>query len=381
MKIAIVTHAFVENDGQGRVNLEVVRALSKAGHKVVLIAARIDPNLLSLPGVLWKKVSHGPFPTNLLRNAWFSWQVARVLTELKDNVDITVANGAITSEPVDVNTVHFVHSGWATSPYYDPGKGLRGVYQRIYTWVNSRLERRAFHNAQHIVAVSEQVASEVIALGVPPLKVDIIPNGVDIVRFSPEGERASLNIPKGTVRALFVGDIVSRRKGLDTILAAMPGIENLHLIVVGRTEKSPYPEDVVTAGLTKKVTFLGFRRDIPAIMRSCDFFVFPSRYEPFGLVVLEAVSSGLPVITAQNIGAAGVLGNDVCMLLDDPSDVTTIHNLMKRLSADPNLRSQMSERGKSYAVSLTWERMAESYVTLFDEVLTQKRTNISRKFK
>lgn len=374
MKIAIVTHAFVEHDGQGRVNFEVVRGLCAAGHEVTLIAATAAPTLLALPNVHWIEISHGALPTNLLRNAWFSFGAARALEKLRGQVDLMVANGAITSAPVDVNAVHFVHSGWAASPYYDAGRGLRGLYQRLYTAVNAALEKRAFRRARHIIAVSVQVADEIATHGIPRAKITAIANGVDTDIFTPYGtDIAALDIPHDTVRALFVGDIVSRRKGLDTILTAMSSIENLSLVVVGRTQNSPYPKEVIAAGLSDRVTFLDFRRDIPAIMRACDIFVFPSRYETFGLVILEALASGLPVITARTAGIVDMLDDDVCYKLNDPEDIPALHAALKRLAADPAFRAQMSERARACALSLTWDKMAAQYIELFENSLAQKR--------
>jgi len=373
MKVAIVTHSFVENDGQGRVNLEVVRGLVAANHEVELIAAKVAPELLAMPGVHWTPVSHGPLPTNLLRNAWFSRRAARELRRMRGTVDLTMANGAITSAAVDVNAVHFVHGGWAASPYYEPGRGLRGVYQRLYTWMNERLELQAFARCSRIIAVSGQVADEIVALGVPREKIETVPNGVDTNVFYPQAEKVSdLGLPAGQVRALFVGDIVSRRKGLDTVLAALPGVDGLGLVVVGRTEASPYPQEVQAAGLSDRVVFLGFRRDVAAIMRACDFFVFPSRYEPFGLVILEALASGLPVITARTAGIVDLLGDDVCIKLDDPDNVPALHAALQRLTTDPELRLEMGKRARDCALTLTWQTMAEHYVAVFEEVLAQK---------
>lgn len=374
MKIAIVTHAFVENDGQGRVNFEVVRGLCAAGHEVTLIAAKVAPALLALPNVHWIEISHGPLPTNLLRNAWFSFGAARALEKLRGQVDLTVANGAITSAPVAVNAVHFVHSGWAASPYYDAGHGLRGIYQRLYTFVNATLEKRAFRRARHIIAVSGQVADEIAALNIPRAKITAIANGVDTDIFTPNStDIASLNLPQGNVRALFVGDIMTRRKGLDTILAALPGIEDLSLVVVGRTQNSPYPKEVVAAGLSDRVTFLDFRRDIPAIMRACDVFVFPSRYEACSLVLLEALASGLPVITARTTGGAEFLDEAASIKLNDPEDIPALHAALERLATDPALRTQMAEQARACALSLTWEKMASQYIELFENNLAQKR--------
>lgn len=373
MKIAIVTHVFAQNDGQGRVNLEVAKGAALAGHEVHLIAERVAPELLELPGITWTQVSHGPLPSNLLRYAWFGRASARILESLKDWADITVANGAVTNRAVDVNAVHFVHNGWQASPYFDPGRGLRGLYRKLYARVNARLELKAFAKARRIVSVSGQVAQELHAIGVPAAKIEVIPNGVDTQAFDPVGPVATLPVPDGRVRALFVGDIVSSRKGLDTAIEAIAGVEGMTLVVVGRTEGSPYPQQVKDAGLEDRVVFLDFRRDIPDIMRACDVFVFPSRYEACSLVLLEAIGAGLPVVTARTTGGSELLDDEACFKLDNPDDAQTLRAQLQALTDDPARRTAMSAHARAQALELTWEKMAERYLDCFKRVLAQKQ--------
>lgn len=373
MKIAIVTHIFAPNDGQGRVNLEVAKGAALAGHEVHLIAERVSPELLELPGISWTRVSHGPLPSNLLRYAWFGHASGRVLKRLEKWADITVANGAVTNRPVDVNAVHFVHNGWVASPYFDPGRGVRGLYRRLYSWINARLELRAFRRTRRVIAVSGQVAEELRAAGVPATKVEVIPNGVDAVAFDPARDAADLPIPKPRVRALFVGDIVSSRKGLDTAIEAIAGVDGVTLVVAGRTQGSPYPDMVNAAGLDDKVLFLGFRRDIADIMRACDLFVFPSRYEACSLVLLEASAAGLPVITGRTTGGAELLDEDSSLKLDNPEDAETLRRYLQELADDPARRARMAARSREIALELSWDKMAQRYVESFQQVWAQKQ--------
>src|SRR5581483_7197777 len=134
---------------------------------------------------------------------------------------------------------------------------------------------------------------------------------------------------------LFAGDLRSDRKGLDTVLRALPLVPSVHLVVVGDTTASPYPTMVSRLGLGGRVTFLGFRRDMPEMMRAVDLFVFPSRYEACSLVVLEAMASGLPVITTPQAGSSEVItsGTDG-MLLTYPNDWEELARCINMLLAD-----------------------------------------------
>lgn len=310
-------------------------------------------------------MSHGPLPTNLLRNAWFSRGVGRALRGLRGKVDVTVANGAVTLVAADVNAVHFVHGGWMASPYYDPGRGLRGLYQRLYTWVNARAELVAFRRARRIVAVSEQVAGEIANLGIARDKIVSIPNGVDTVAFNPDGQgQPDPALPGAPPRALFVGDLMSRRKGLDIVLSAMHRVDGFNLIVVGRTEGSPYPGEVKAAGLEDRVFFTGFRRDIPEIMRACDMFVFPSRYEACSLVLLEALASGLPVITCHTTGGSELMGDSESIKLADPDDIGGLEAGLRALIENPSRRQEMSRNARKRAEQLDWQTMGARYAEL-----------------
>jgi glycosyltransferase involved in cell wall biosynthesis len=105
---------------------------------------------------------------------------------------------------------------------------------------------------------------------------------------------------------------------------------------------------------------------MPALMRSVDVFVFPSRYEPFGLVILEALASGLPVISARNAGGAEIVGEGG-IIISDPEDIQELSKSMDRLAKDINLRSTMSERAREIATGLSWSHMTERYFEIYDQ--------------
>jgi glycosyltransferase involved in cell wall biosynthesis len=369
-RIVLVSQAIVRGDGQGRVNYEVAVEALRRGHAVDLVACRVEPDLEAHPGVRWARIAAGGVPTQLVRNLVFSRRSAAWLAQHRAG-GVVLANGCVTRARSDVNAAHFVHGAWLRSPH-QVGRRRRdayGLYQWVYTYLNARWERGAFAEARWVVAVSEQVRGELVGIGVAPERIRVIPNGVDVWEFSPgPQERGGVGLPEGVPLGLFVGDIRTPRKNLDTVLLALSETPALHLAVVGDLAGSPYPRMAAELGLAERVTFLGRRPDVPRLMRAADLVVFPSRYDPFGLVITEAMSSGRPIVTASTAGAACLVEEGCGVVLDDPEDVPGLARALTRLVCDPALRERMGERGRGVAEGNTWGRMASAYVDLLEGV-------------
>lgn len=378
MKICIVTHKVIKGDGQGRVNYEVTTEAIRCGYRVTLIASQIDPQLEQNELVDWIQISVKNLPLALLRNLAFSQQAARWLEKHRQAFNIVKINGAITNFPGDINAVHFVHSSWLKSPVHtwQQQKNLYGLYQLFYTAVNSYWEKQAFSRAKKIVAVSQQVKQELLAIGVPSAKIEVITNGVDLAEFTlgkgdcvASGQhRKSLQLPESVPLAFFVGDIRTPRKNLDTVLQALVKVPDLHLIVAGNTAKSPYPKLAKDLNISERTHFIGYRTDISELMQAVDMLVFPSRYEPFGMVVSEAMATGLPVITSSTVGAAEIVTPECGIVLADCEDVSALVAALKTLVGDRNLREQMGKAGRAIAQQHSWKNKAASYLNLFQEL-------------
>jgi glycosyltransferase involved in cell wall biosynthesis len=136
---------------------------------------------------------------------------------------------------------------------------------------------------------------------------------------------------------------------------------------VGAFDRSPFPTMASALGIADRVHFLGFRPDVARIMRGCTFLAFPTRYEPFGLVILEAMSSGLPVVTTRIAGAAELMNEDGGVLLDDPESVKSLAEGMEKLS-EPSTRLRAGEAARKLAESHSWTHMATRYLDLFEEI-------------
>ena len=376
MKLCIVTHKIKKGDGQGRVNYEVAQEAIRRGYQLTLLASEVAPELLENPGVNWISIPVEGYPSEFIRNFIFAKKSAAWLGKNRGNLDLIKVNGAITMRAADVNAVHFVHSSWWRSPVHisRSRKDFYGLYQWLFTAANSYWEKQAFSQAKSIIAVSEKVAKELVSIGVPRQKIRVIVNGVDLQEFTPGvTSRSLLGLPENVNLALFAGDIRISRKNLDTVLHALVKVPELHLAVVGGTQDSPYPAMAKALNISERVHFLGYRHDMPQIQRASDLFVFPSRYEPFGLVVIEAMASGLPVITATTTGAADLLNPDSGIVLEDCDDVEALARALQLLDSDRSLRQQMGKVARTIAEQHSWSTMAQTYLNIFEELITHEK--------
>lgn len=371
MKLGIVTPSVMKGDGQGRLNYEIAREAIRRGHHVTVLANKLAPELEGNSQLNWISIPVKGMPTQLLRDMVFSQRSAIWLHKHRRELDLVMANGAITSAPGDVNVASFVHHAWLRSPVHTSRtrRDLYGFYQWLYTALNTGWEKHSFRQAKVVVAVSHNVKKQLIDIGIPPECIRVNWCGVSLEEFSPgSADRSQWGLPDGVPLALFAGDIRINRKNLDTVLHALVRVPGLHLAVAGITEGSPYPQLAAELGLSERVHFLGLQRNIPELMRAVDLFVFPSRYEPFGLVVLEAMASGLPVVTAATTGAAEVVTPESGIVLSDSEDAQGLAQALLRLTQDPALRERMGHAARAVAEQHSWTSMARSYLDLFEQL-------------
>lgn len=206
------------------------------------------------------------------------------------------------------------------------------------------IERRALAEgaAARIVVNSDMVGREVQERhGVSPERIAVIRNGVELERFAPGRERMEIlglrrewGLEGEHLVLLFVGTGYAR-KGLDRLLDALPEVcrqrPQVRLVVVGYDSgRARFERLARRRGVASRVRFLGGRRDVERIYAAADVFVLPTRYDPFANATLEALASGLPVVTSARNGAAELItqGREGTVLAEPGSRAALVEALL-----------------------------------------------------
>jgi UDP-glucose:(heptosyl)LPS alpha-1,3-glucosyltransferase len=183
--------------------------------------------------------------------------------------------------------------------------------------------------------------------------------------------RERFGIPQGVPLLLFVGSQF-RLKGLEFAIRALTTMETkAWLLVVGGDTAAPFKRLAEQLGVSDRVIFAGPRADLPQIYPAADAFVFPTLYETFALVCLEAMASGLPVLATPVGGIEDYLVDGVngFHISRDEQDIGA---KLDRLLNDPELQARFREQGLATVGSYAWPKIATQYLRLFDEVARQK---------
>jgi len=202
------------------------------------------------------------------------------------------------------------------------------------------IQRRQYlsQRVKKIIAISRMVKGDITRYyGVPEGKIEVVFNCVDLNRFHPRNremyrrvKRADMEIDEHTVLLLFAGNNY-RLKGLEPLLHALAFLkewfpnEPFRLLIAGRGQIGRYQRMARALGVSDFTLFLGPVKEIEHYYAASDIYVHPTFYDPCSLTVLEALASGLPVVTSRFNGAAdAITSNKGGQILDDPADVETL---------------------------------------------------------
>ncbi len=230
------------------------------------------------------------------------------------------------------------------------------------------IERRGFASPhlKAAIAVSNLVRDDLMReFQLPPERVITLYNGVDLERFSPPRDdsarhqiRSSLGIADAAPLVAFVGNGFAR-KGLRFLIEAWPKVgRDAHLVVAGADQNIGwYQREAMRLGVGVRIHFVGAVSDVAQIFRGADAFALPSLFEPFGNVVMEALASGLPVLSSVQAGASELLPESMQrFVVRDPTDSDEISGKMNALlEADGGLRAVARATAEHY----TWQGYGE----------------------
>lgn len=361
MKVAFVVHDFDANFGQGRYAVEIARRLANRCEFTVYAHTFSASGMegirwVRVPAVRWNVVttvlSFLPSAERLLR---------------RDAPDVIHAQG-LTGWSSDVITGHICNAARARS------MATQRRRARWFIQMVTPLERAFYRQrrASHLIAISKSLADEIRSEYGWNKSVTVLHHGTNTVQFRPPadpGETAELKarfrLPANYWHWLFIGEAV---KGLTQVIEQLPSFPEAHLLVISRSEPAKYRELARSLGVLKRITFWGYEAHPELAFRAADVFVYPSDYDPFGMVGSEAMASGLPVVLGDSIGVAELVQDGVNGLLCKPHDASSIRSQLFRLRADPGLGARLGVAGRETVIATSWDHNADEVFKIYQSV-------------
>ena len=381
MKLALVHLRHAGTGGTERYLNQLASHLAQAGHDVTIVCRRHEA--APHPAVRFA-VLHG----FAVGGAWRVWRFAREAERHVRGAGYDVVMGLGRGVGHDVVRL----GGGCHASYLALAHAAAGsAWER---WLGPApkhrlalaLERRALAPGAYrrVVVNSEMVKRDVMTrYGVPERALRVIYNGVDLERFHPrrraaEGRRlrAEVGLEESHLVALFLGTGYAR-KGLDRALrglaAAAGARPELRLLVVGYdSARAAFERQATRLGVGPRVRFLGGRRDAEACYAAADLYLLPTRYDPFASSTLEALASGLPVLTSAANGASELLSlaeGSVLAEADDPGELAAA---LLRWS-EPGCARAAAPAARALAERHPESRTVQESTALLEEVAAEKR--------
>ncbi len=370
----IVAGDFVKTGGMDRANYALADYVSRAGRDVELVTHRAAPELAGRANVSVRRAPK-PLGSYMLGDPLLDALGRRAVAARRAAGGVALVNGGNCPVPA-VNWVHYVHAAYRP----EAARTLAGVRRSAYGVHARRQERLALRRAELVIANSAATKRVLVErLGADERRVAVVYYGLDAAAFAPNDAestaraRAALDFDERPLVA-FIGALGDRRKGLDTVFDAFRELcrnpsWDADLVVIGAGPELPaWRERVARAGLSHRIHLLGFRRDVPAVLAACDALVAPTRYEAFGLGVLEALAKGLPALVSRGAGVAELYPDELRhLLLDDPESARELAQKLARWRAEREVERERMLPWSARLRARGWDDMAAEIVSLIEE--------------
>jgi glycosyltransferase involved in cell wall biosynthesis len=324
----------------------LARAFAAAGHTVEVVAPQLDAKLPTADAVDGLTLTRLAYPhikavgalILCARYGLWVWRRRDDFDAIHINMAKNLAAVSGLLRPFLPSTVTVKISGaWEfDGGLLDPKLRSRPA-QRFYNWCVRRVD--------NIQCVSEYTRQSLRAAGYPEASLLMIPNAVDLTRFTPRARK-----PDGVVNVAYVGRI-RPVKGVSVLVDAWPKVaaqgNNARLLIAGDgAERGALAETARASGVGDTVEFLGEVTDVPGVLARADIYVQPSFQEGLPNAVLEAMAMGLPIVATRVSGNEDVVADGDNGLLVPPGDPEVLAAALRRLVADPALAARMGRRSR-----------------------------------
>ncbi|WP_347488638.1 1,4-alpha-glucan branching protein domain-containing protein [Desulfoscipio sp. XC116] len=257
----------------------------------------------------------------------------------------------------------------------------QGLHSDLQKHIHS-LEQKLTERAALIIGCSRYMSQEIARLfNQPADKIIVIPNGVEPENILPEREKApSENSREKSI--VFLGRLVPE-KGVQVLIEALPLVMQkagpVRLLIAG---KGPYQSDLADLAqrldVAGQVSFVGFVNDHARneLLGRSDVAVFPSLYEPFGIVALEAMAAGIPVVVSETGGLRDIIEHGVDGYCAPPGDAAMLAHYIAELLNNPELAQHFTRRARrNVAVKFNWQQIAAATLKVYAGAISRISTN------
>lgn len=322
---------------------------------------------LGIPGALSEKIMRW-------RNRWFDRHVAALVRKKRPDAVICYDSSALDTfracketgslAILDQSISLLAHTIRIMDEEFQLHPG-RGEVLNVPEWLVDQCLQEALL-ADKVLVASEFVRDGLVENGIPPERIVMLRYGVDASSFHTSSSRK-----EGKFRVLYVGHL-SRRKGIRYLLEAFSelGLPDAELLMVGSITDA---EDILESyrGMFRHVPQVPYG-EMPAYFQDADIFVFPSLLEGMGLVILEAMAAGLPVITTEN--AACVVRDGIDGYVVPIRNVEALKEKMRLLYLDKGQRERMGRQARLHAENYTWESYQRRLGKLMHQFISEKKS-------
>ena len=376
MKIAVLNRVFSpQGGGAERYSIALVEQLSHR-HEIHVFAQDIAPSLIAQ----WPQVRFHQVSAPLRKSRWLNqlWYATATWWATRRNFDVFHSHE--NTWHGQVQTVHVLpikhnlfngKTGWRRAATW-----LKVLTSpRLLAYLGLERGRFAAKQNRHIVLTSPSLLA-IFKATYPDCgnKLDVITPGVAKVdfNFDKAAAKQALGLPAQGWTIAFVGNDY-KKKGLPTLLQTLKSLpEHVNLVVVGNQAEMPvYQKLANQLGLEPRIRFLGAVADVTQVYQAADCLAHPTREDTFAMVVLEALSYGLPTVVSQAryCGIAGLLTDGQnALILDDPKDAAALAALLRSILNDADLRTNLSRQALAFADGYAWEEIARQQEAMYLEI-------------
>ncbi|RSM88598.1 glycosyltransferase family 1 protein [Kibdelosporangium aridum] len=389
MRIAMVSeHASplaalgeVDAGGQNLHVAELSAALCRNGHEVTVFTRRDAPNLPAevVTPQGYRVVHLDAGPARSVAKDDLLPHMGKFATDLRRHLRMSSTDvvhthfwmsglaSLLATRDLDLPVVQTFHALGTVKRRYQ-GKADTSPPERI------AIERMIGQQAAKVVATCTDERYELIRMGVPRSQIDVVPCGVDLDEFTPTGRTAKRRHKR---RIVTVGRLVPR-KGFETVIAALALLPQTELVIAGGPAKNKLAEYPEAQALQAKAQQLGVgdrvqlagqvaRQKMPQLLRSADAVVCVPWYEPFGIVPLEAMACGVPVVAAAVGGLTDTIVDGVTGVHVPARNPIALANALMPLLEDNVLNETYGMAGRDRVVArYSWDRIAWDTVRAYE---------------